>query len=361
MLVQPTHSPTTPPQFVLNKVDFAVLSDDAHVEYLTFQNRLRAESLPDDPPRTLEAHLARRRNVPPFIELQNWEIRDTSLPNAPIVGLGELQIAHQDENKHVASFQIQVLPERRREGIARRLLPPILSAAQEKGRTLLMAGSTARVPASESFLQRLGATPGLHSHTNQLALSDIDPAALRASRTAAEERCGETFELVYCQSPIPEELLAPAVALGNTVAQDIPIGELAIQQEQFTPEQMREMDNIGLASGARMLAMLVRDKSNGELVALTTMSWRQHTPYLAEQGITGVLPTYRGRGIARYIKVAMLQHLLEHYPDVKFVRTDNADSNAAMLAVNTALGFRPYRSEILWQVPVERVLAYLTA
>ena len=32
---------------------------------------------------------------------------------------------------------------------------------------------------------------------------------------------------------------------------------------------------------------------------------------------------------------------------------------AGMLAINRALGFRPYRSETIWQVPTERVLAYL--
>lgn len=359
MASNPFDRSETESRFVLSKVDLAELSDEAHIEYLAFQNLLRAESHPDDPPRTLEAHLARRRNVPPFIELQNWEVRDTTLAGIPLIGFGEIQIAHLEENKHLASFDIQVLPERRQGGIARRLLHPMAVAAREKGRTVLMAGTNERVPAGALFLRRLGAEPGLHSHTNQLTLSEVDRAALAAYRAESAKRCQDTFELVYCQSPIPEELLAPAVALGNMVARDIPRGDLSMEPEQFTPEQMREMDRIGTASGATMMAMIAKERGSGAFVALTTMDWRKHTPYIAAQGITGVLPEYRGRGLARYIKVAMLEHLLDHYPQVRFVRTDNADSNAAMLAVNTALGFRPYRSETHWQVPVERVLAYL--
>jgi hypothetical protein len=41
------------------------------------------------------------------------------------------------------------------------------------------------------------------------------------------------------------------------------------------------------------------------------------------------------------------------------VRTGNADSNAAMLKINTDLGFRPYQSDNVWQIEVERVKEYL--
>ncbi|MBC7806840.1 MAG: GNAT family N-acetyltransferase, partial [Akkermansiaceae bacterium] len=336
----------------------AALSDDAHAEYLAFDNRLRAESHPDDPPRTLEAHLARQRSIPTFLEIHHWEIRDTAIASNLIVGFASLQIAHQEENRHIASFDIDVLPERRHEGIASRLLHPLAVAASEKGRTLLMSHTHDRTPAGETFLRSIGAEPGLHSHTNQLVLPEIDPAFLKGYREEGEKRGNGDFELIRCQSPIPEELLVSAVELGNMVARDIPRGDLTMEQEQYTPEQIREMDRMGMASGATMLALIAKERSSGTFVGMTTMTWRSHTPYVAEQGITGVLPEYRGRGLARTLKAVMLEQLMESYPQVRFVRTDNADSNAAMLAINNALGFRPYRSEIHWQVPTERVLTY---
>ena len=153
----PTAGANASPTLLLNKIDLAVLSDQAHEEYLAHSNRLRAESHPDDPPRPIEDHLARRRNVPDFVRLHNWEIRDAALPGNPLIGFGELQIGQQQTNRNIASFWISVLPERRREGIARRLLLPIATCALENERTLLMTGSTDHVPAGERFLQSLQA------------------------------------------------------------------------------------------------------------------------------------------------------------------------------------------------------------
>ena len=77
------------------------------------------------------------------------------------------------------------------------------------------------------------------------------------------------------------------------------------------------------------------------------------------QGITAVWPEYRGKRLGRWIKAKMLQKLLAERPAVTIVRTENADVNAAMLKINTELGFRPYMAEKVWQVPSETAKAYL--
>jgi GNAT superfamily N-acetyltransferase len=75
--------------------------------------------------------------------------------------------------------------------------------------------------------------------------------------------------------------------------------------------------------------------------------------------MTGVFPEYRSKGLGRWLKAAMLQRVLTERPVVKYVRTGNADSNAAMLKINNQLGFRPYYSDALWQVELAAVLNYL--
>jgi hypothetical protein len=55
----------------------------------------------------------------------------------------------------------------------------------------------------------------------------------------------------------------------------------------------------------------------------------------------------------------MLDKVLKERPVVKYVRTGNADSNAAMLKINQALGFQPYMASALWQMEIERVQKYL--
>jgi hypothetical protein len=44
---------------------------------------------------------------------------------------------------------------------------------------------------------------------------------------------------------------------------------------------------------------------------------------------------------------------------VQYIRTGNADSNAAMLNINHQMGFKPYLSEKVWQVEIETVLERL--
>jgi mycothiol synthase len=55
----------------------------------------------------------------------------------------------------------------------------------------------------------------------------------------------------------------------------------------------------------------------------------------------------------------MLDKVLKERPEVKYVRTGNADTNAAVLKINNELGLKPYMDSTLWQVEIERVLEYL--
>ena len=51
----------------------------------------------------------------------------------------------------------------------------------------------------------------------------------------------------------------------------------------------------------------------------------------------------------------MLQRLRAERPQARVVRTDNAVSNASMLAINDALGFSVTRTRTEWQADVGAV------
>lgn len=46
----------------------------------------------------------------------------------------------------------------------------------------------------------------------------------------------------------------------------------------------------------------------------------------------------------------MLDKVLRERPQTRHVRTNNAVQNEPMLKINRELGFKPYRSEFVWQI-----------
>jgi len=69
--------------------------------------------------------------------------------------------------------------------------------------------------------------------------------------------------------------------------------------------------------------------------------------------LTAVHRSAQGNGIGRWIKSAMLLHVRENHPAMRWILTDNASSNGPMLNINIALGFRPYKLQSNFQIGID--------
>ena len=77
---------------------------------------------------------------------------------------------------------------------------------------------------------------------------------------------------------------------------------------------------------------------DGTLVGFTEVFTNDHAPWRGIQSGTLVDPDHRGHGLGLAIKLANHRQLREHFPQCRVLLTGNADVNAAMNAVNDALG-----------------------
>jgi GNAT superfamily N-acetyltransferase len=265
-----------------------------------------------------------------------------------------------EENKHMAQFQVEVLPEHRRRGLGTELLRRAVEVAERHGRRLLMAYTHSTVPDGEAFLRRIGGQAALAQHVNQLELAGVDRALLRQWQERAKERASG-FELVLWEGPpYPEEELVTVTAMMEA-ANLIPHGDLDVEDFHLTPDQVRELDKVHAQQGYQRWTMVVHDPANDRVAGFTEVGWRPGKPDLIEQFGTAVFTEYQNRGVGRWLKAAMLEKILRDRPEATRVQTGNADLNAPMLSINNQLGFKPYVATINWQVEVAAAQAYLEA
>ena len=326
-----------------SQAEYAALGD--------FLNRMRAERLPDDPPMPLSERIADWQNMPPNIEVSSWAVWTGS----SIIAYADVGFERREENQHLAWFYVGTHPEHRRQGLAKTLLERVVEIPERENRRLLICDSNDRAPAGEAMLRRIGAERGLETHTNQLLLSDLPDGLLQRWIAQAPN---DEFEMLTWIGPVPDEHLEAYASLVE-VMNTAPRGTLEIEDEKVTPEKIREWEKWEAATQHERRTVLVRERSTGRFAGFTQTGWHTNRPTILGQWGTGVRPDYRGKGLGKWIKAAMLEWAMRDRPSITKVRTGNADSNGPMLAINHAMGFKPFIADIAWQVSTETLRAYL--
>ena len=341
--------------FEIHELDIAKITQADFIRMHEHSSQIRSELLPDDPPISLEEMIQNFKTIPPFIQLRRWHAHKPG--NEQIAAIVEALWLLTEENQHLMQFDIEVLPEHRRQGLGKRLLALAREAAHTQNRRLLIANTNSRVPAGAAFLESIGAQRGLEAHTNQLDIDDLDRDLIKSWLAEAPSKAAG-YSLGFWDGPYPEEQLEALTALYEVV-NDVPMGDMEIEDQHQTPEMLRQMERNIFSSGRKRWTVYVTENSSGKLAGYSEVVWHPNRSHIRGQGMTGVLPEHRNHNLGRWMKAAMLERLLQENPPVRFIRTGNANDNVPMLKINHALGFKPYFANTLWQVPVEKVDQYL--
>jgi mycothiol synthase len=338
--------------------DLRSASRDEYACLNTFKNISRAEILPEDPPHPLSEDIDSWQSLPAVMKETAWAAWDESRER--IVALGQAQIYDTGDNEHMLEFEIQVLPEFRRHGLGRRLLALAVERAHFHHRRLMIAEASGRVPAGGEFLSRIGARAGLEAHQNQLRIADLDRGLVHSWMDQAADLAVD-YRIDPWDGPSPDGSLQALADLMQVVGNDEPRDTLDVEDTRFTPELVRQFEGHQLSGGNRRWVLCLADARVGSLVGLTEVFWSPNRPAILLQGFTGVMPDHRSKGLGRWLKAAMLEKILREHPEVEVIRAGNANSNAPMLKINRALGFKPFISWTVWQVETETVEKYLAA
>jgi GNAT superfamily N-acetyltransferase len=257
----------------------------------------------------------------------------------------------QRRNLGTALVEVHVHPDHRRRGVGRVLLDRAVRAARAQGRQRLVAQSAVPLGAvsGPTFAAAVGATAALTNTRSRLDLAAVEPAVL--DRLAGSARVhADGYTLVHWRDAAPDEYLADVAYLDSRLLADAPTGDLALEPDSADPARIRQVE-AALRAGRRATYHTgVRHDATGRLVGWTMIDFGATTGWHAFQQITLVDPEHRGHRLGMLIKVANLRHARADRPDWRVLDTFNAASNRHMLAINTALGFRPVEHWIDWQL-----------
>jgi GNAT superfamily N-acetyltransferase len=122
---------------------------------------------------------------------------------------------------------------------------------------------------------------------------------------------------------------------------------MVAEEGVWDAERVREGEQAALAQGRSTVETCAVHVPSGRLVGFTVLIVGVVHPDRAHQEDTLVLREHRGHRIGMWLKAANLRALASRF-DVRRVTTHNAESNAAMLRVNRAMGFRPVGRTTCW-------------
>ena len=316
-----------------------------------------AEFNPDDTPLTLEQLRDRWLNEPSFTRIQRWLAWDDG--GETVWARALLRHHTTAENQHLADMWVYVAPEWRRQGLGGAMLQPIVDGAQAADRGLLRTWTQSIAPAGEAFMRVLGAHKALETSENVLDMADLDLDLMRKWVQRAQERAAG-YRLEFVEGWFPEADLPDIAAVVGSL-NDAPRGELQVEDDVHTADTVRAWEASILGRGDNIWSVFAREPQVGRVVGWTEVVIDPHNPHRLYQGGTGVLRAHRNLGLGRWLKAAMALKVAEQLPQVRSIRTGNADANAPKLSINTRMGFRPAIAEAVWQLDREQARAYLAS
>jgi GNAT superfamily N-acetyltransferase len=275
----------------------------------------------------------RRESTPAVARRADW----VAELDGEVAGFSGAHLETSSERGGVARLSVVVRPDRRRRGVGGALYACAEEHAVGIGARRLLADGRDDA-GSRAFAVGRG-----FRHTMTRRLSSLDPRTVdpRLLVELAAEKTAEGFAVAsFADFADRPELIH---AVDGEAALDEPVDE-PLSQMPFGEWRDRYWRRPDLSLDGSSVVV-----ADGRPVAITEVLVDLDGG-IATNGFTGTLRDYRGRGLARLAKLASIAWLREQ--GVATVVTGNDETNAAMLAVNRRLGYRPAGTWLSWMKDV---------
>ena len=261
-------------------------------------------------------------------------------------------------NLELVFLQSLVRPDMRGQGLGLAVLRRILEITVERGRSMLIADIIDTVPAGEAFATAVGADVGIREHLNSVAVDDLDIAMLARWRTEGPLRA-DGYELLSWTDGYPEVLHDQIARLFVMADEDMPFEDAAFDPQAETADTVKE--RLDRSAGViERTTSVVRHVASGAIVGFSEIVMLQRGDPTLNTTLTVVDRDHRGHAIGKWIKADAILRGIERYPNVTHIETENAFSNAPMLGINDAIGFKPEHTQMTDQATLDTVTTYLT-
>ena len=235
----------------------------------------------------------------------------------------------------VCWFGLWVARDHQRRGIGGALFEKMLEFARQRGLNRAMTYLRLFEPDEPAvrFLEKHGFAEVDRDVPVMLDLTTFDPSAFVPPAFVPPTPEGIRL-LSLAEAGDTEANRRKAWALDGEIVRDIPTHDVMPEHPPFE-EWVKHFEGPEYDPRAVILA---EDSISGEWVGLSALAFQEATN-IAWTNITGVLPAYRGKGLALALKLRTIDAAIAR--GCPLITTENHEDNTPMRAINRRLGFVP--------------------
>ncbi len=290
--------------------------------------RIGTAAFPDDP--WSEEEL--RHNDASWDHTRYWFVRFLAEGDGgAVVGMGRMNHMPWEFRPDKYVMNLTVHPDHRRRGVGGALFEYVIAAL--RGREASVVRSWVQketMTASLSFLAHRGFHEVQRGWESRLKVAAFDFGRFGGAEERAA-RQGVTLTTLAAEGARAPEVLHRVHEMMQTIGGDVP-GTGTYTPIPYEHWVASDVDTPKALPDAFFLA-----KDGDRFVGVSLLHRRLEQPDVLSQELTGLLPDYRGKGIAMALKLQTVKYARAH--GYREIRTNNDTRNRPMLRINEAMGF----------------------